>query len=90
MTEREPATIIGVVVCPKQRPAIPVNVGLELPSLPTVTVRGLPLIEGRNERLFGTIVDLERVVGRTTPASLLGGRRHAGALRFSAPPNERP
>ncbi len=68
MTEREPATIIGVVVCPKQRPATPTDVWLELLAPTAVAVHDLLLIESPKQRLLGTVVDMERVVVRSTPA----------------------
>ncbi len=83
MTEREVTTIIGVVVCPKHRPATPTDVWLELLVPTAVAVRDLLLIDSPGQQLLGAVVDMERVVGRSTPSPHPARRRSVDDLTLA-------
>ena len=59
--QSEPIARVGTVVCPRQRPATPLEVWVELVLPTTVALRDLLLIDGPKQQLIGTVVDLEMV-----------------------------
>jgi hypothetical protein len=55
---------VGIVICPKQRPATPTEVWIELTSVAAVALGDLLLIESPNQQLLGIVVDVELVDDR--------------------------
>ncbi len=60
--------VVGVVICPKHRPAKPTEVWIELLSPSLVSLHDLLLIASPRQHILVTVVDMERIIERRLPS----------------------
>ncbi len=60
--------VVGVVICPQQRPATPTDVWIELLAPGKLALRDPLLIDGTGQHLLGIVIEMERVMHGTSAA----------------------